>query len=164
VRFTCFSDVSLYLLQQFCQPCKENRPAVSFLVSAYFPYCCLLLRASACYCTLLPAYSVLLIVYLNVLDFSFRIKTTTFYFTSKVELVQHLVRAKGLLYVYDFFLYPFLSRVFLIVLRPCEAPAVRRRRAWNGHSGRHFGQVFFRVFSAISKYLKAFLIYNYFRI
>jgi hypothetical protein len=32
---------------------------------------------------------VLLIVYLNVLDFSFRIKTTTFYFTSKVELVQH---------------------------------------------------------------------------
>jgi hypothetical protein len=46
---------------------------------------CLLLLASACY-------SVLLIVYLNVLDFSFKIKTTTFYFTLKVELVQqHLI-------------------------------------------------------------------------
>jgi hypothetical protein len=44
---------------------------------------CLLLLASACY-------SVLLIVYLNVLDFSFKIKTTTFYFTLKVELVQQL--------------------------------------------------------------------------
>jgi hypothetical protein len=32
---------------------------------------------------LLPAYSTLLIVYLNVLDFSFKIKTTTFYFTSE---------------------------------------------------------------------------------
>jgi hypothetical protein len=50
----------------------------SEIVSAYFPYCCLLLRASACYYMLLPAYSVLLIVYLNVLDFSFKIKTTTF--------------------------------------------------------------------------------------
>jgi hypothetical protein len=34
---------------------------------------------------------VLLIVYLNVLDFSFRIKTTTFYFTSKVELVRQIL-------------------------------------------------------------------------
>jgi hypothetical protein len=50
---------------------------------------CLLLLASACY-------SVLLIVYLNVLDFSFKIKTTTFYFTSKVELVrQQHRRSKG---------------------------------------------------------------------
>jgi hypothetical protein len=44
---------------------------------------CLLLLAPACY-------SALLIVYLNVLDFSFKIKTTTFYFTSKVELVRQL--------------------------------------------------------------------------
>jgi hypothetical protein len=44
---------------------------------------CLLLLASACY-------SALLIVYLNVLDFSFKTKTTTFYFTSKVELVRQL--------------------------------------------------------------------------
>jgi hypothetical protein len=58
-------------------------------MSAYFPYCCLLLRASACYYMLLPAYSVLLIVCLNVLDFSFKIETTTFCFI-KVELVRHI--------------------------------------------------------------------------
>jgi membrane protein implicated in regulation of membrane protease activity len=51
------------------------------LLLPVIPRFCLVLYGSACY-------SALLIVYLNVLDFNFKIETTTFYFTSVVELVQ----------------------------------------------------------------------------
>jgi hypothetical protein len=44
---------------------------------------------------------VLLIVYLNVLDFSFKIKTTTFYFI-KVELVRQYDLAKAQQHIYKY--------------------------------------------------------------
>jgi hypothetical protein len=75
-------------LYRYCQPIFLAVTCYCALLPVIARFC-LLLHASACYCSLLPAYSVLLIVYLNVLDFSFKIKTTTFYFI-KVELVRQL--------------------------------------------------------------------------